>query len=38
MQIGLLSAASVLTLIPGALLVFFVRRHIARGLSLGQVK
>lgn len=38
MQIGLLSAASVLTLIPGLLLVFFVRRHIARGLSMGQVK
>ncbi len=38
MQIGLLSAASVLTLIPGVLLVFFIRRHIARGLSLGQVK
>jgi glycerol transport system permease protein len=38
MQIGLLSAASVLTLIPGVLLVFFVRRHLARGLSLGQVK
>ncbi len=38
MQIGLLSAASVLTLIPGLLMIYFVRRHIARGLSLGQVK
>ncbi len=38
MQIGLLSAASVLTLIPGLMMIFFVRKHIARGLSLGQVK
>lgn len=38
MQIGLLAAASVLTLIPGLVTVYFVRRHIARGLSLGQVK
>jgi len=37
-NIALLSAASVLTLIPGALLIFFVRRHLARGFSLGQVR
>ncbi len=35
---GLLSAASVLTLIPGILMIYFVRKHIARGLSMGQVK
>ena len=38
MDIGLLSAASVLTLIPGLMMIFFVRRHLARGLSLGQVR
>jgi len=37
-HIGLLSAASVLTLIPGIAMIILVRRHIARGLSLGQVK
>lgn len=35
---GLLSAASVLTILPGILMIFFVRNHIARGMSLGQVK
>ncbi len=37
-NIGLLSAASVLTLIPGIFLVIFVRNHLARGLSMGQVR
>lgn len=34
---GVLAAAGVLTLIPGALVIYFVRNHIARGLSLGRV-
>ncbi len=34
---GLLAAAGVLTLIPGALVIWFVRRHIARGFALGRV-
>lgn len=38
LNVGLLAAASVLTLIPGLIMVYFVRRHIARGFSLGQVK
>ena len=35
-DIALLSAASVLTLIPGVILIYFVRNHLARGLSLGR--
>lgn len=38
LNVGLLAAASVLTLIPGLIMVYFVRHHIARGFSLGQVK
>jgi len=38
LNVGLLAAASVLTLIPGLVMVYFVRKHIARGFSLGQVK
>src|SRR5580704_10761467 len=34
---GLLSAAGVLTLIPGALVIWFVRDYIARGFALGRV-
>lgn len=34
---GVLAAAGVLTLIPGALVIYFVRNHIAKGLSLGRV-
>ncbi len=36
-NVALLSAASVLTLIPGIIFVIFVRKHLARGFSLGQV-
>lgn len=36
-NIALLSAASVLTLIPGLIFIVFVRKHLARGFSLGQV-
>ncbi len=34
---GVLAAAGVLTLIPGALVIYFVRTHIVKGLSLGRV-
>ncbi len=34
---GVLTAAGVLTIIPGALVIYFVRRHIARGFALGRV-
>ncbi|MCP3984566.1 MAG: carbohydrate ABC transporter permease [bacterium] len=33
---GLLSAAGVLTIVPGALVIWFVRHHLAKGLSLGR--
>ncbi len=34
---GLLSAAGVLTMIPGAVVIWFVRNHIAKGFALGRV-
>ncbi|TPW30313.1 carbohydrate ABC transporter permease [Pararhizobium mangrovi] len=34
---GLLAAAGVLTLIPGAIVIYFVRNYIARGFALGRV-
>ncbi|WP_435101745.1 carbohydrate ABC transporter permease [Arhodomonas sp. AD133] len=34
---GLLAAAGVLTLVPGALVIYFVRKHIAKGFALGRV-
>ena len=34
---GLLSAAGVLTVIPGAVVIWFVRNHIAKGFALGRV-
>lgn len=34
---GVLSAAGMLTIIPGALVIYFVRNHIARGFALGRV-
>jgi len=33
----LLAAAGVLTIIPGALVILFVRNYIARGFALGRV-
>ena len=35
--LGLLAAAGVLTLIPGALVIWFVRNYIAKGFALGRV-
>lgn len=37
MDWGLLAAAGVLTIIPGAIVIWFVRNHIARGFALGRV-
>lgn len=34
---GLLSAAGVLTVIPGLVIVWFVRRHLVQGFTLGRV-
>ena len=34
---GALAAAGVLTLIPGAIVVYFVRNYIAKGFALGRV-
>lgn len=34
---GVLAAAGILTIIPGALLIYFVRNHIAKGFALGRV-
>ena len=34
---GLLAAAGTLTMIPGAIVIWFVRNHIAKGFALGRV-
>jgi glycerol transport system permease protein len=34
---GLLTAAGALTLVPGSLVIWFVRGHIAKGFALGRV-
>ncbi len=36
-DLGLLAAAGVLTIIPGAIVIYFVRNYIARGFALGRV-
>ena len=36
-ELGLLAAAGTLTLIPGALVIYFVRNYIAKGFALGRV-
>jgi glycerol transport system permease protein len=37
MDWGMLAAAGVLTMIPGAIVIWFVRNHIAKGFALGRV-
>jgi glycerol transport system permease protein len=37
MDWGLLAAAGVLTILPGIVVIWFVRNHIARGFALGRV-
>ena len=34
---GLLASAGVLTIIPGILVVYFVRNYMAKGFALGRV-
>jgi len=34
---GLLAAAGTLTIVPGALVIYFVRNYIAKGFALGRV-
>ena len=36
-ELGLLSAAWRLTIIPGAFVIYFVRNYIAKGFALGRV-
>ena len=36
-ELGLLAAAGTLTIIPGVLVIWFVRNYIARGFALGRV-
>ena len=36
-ELGLLAAAGCLTIIPGAIVIYFVRNHIAKGFALGRV-
>jgi len=36
-ELGLLAAAGTLTLIPGAIVIYFVRNYIAKGFALGRV-
>jgi glycerol transport system permease protein len=36
-ELGLLAAAGSLTLIPGAIVIYFVRNYIAKGFALGRV-
>ncbi len=37
MDWGVLAAAGVLTLVPGAIVIWFVRNYIARGFAMGRV-
>jgi glycerol transport system permease protein len=36
-ELGLLAAAGCLTIIPGAIVIWFVRNYIAKGFALGRV-
>src|SRR6187549_3142416 len=36
-ELGLLAAAGSLTLVPGAVVIYFVRNYIAKGFALGRV-
>jgi enoyl-CoA hydratase/carnithine racemase len=37
MDWGVLAAAGVLTIVPGAIVIWFVRHYIARGFAMGRV-
>ena len=34
---GVLAAAGVLTIVPGAIVIWFVRNYIAKGFAMGRV-
>ena len=36
-RVACLAAAGVLTILPGALVIWFVRNYIAKGFALGRV-
>lgn len=36
-ELGLLAAAGTLTIIPGAIVIYFVRNYIAKGFAMGRV-
>ncbi len=36
-ELGMLAAAGALTIIPGAIVIYFVRNYIAKGFALGRV-
>ena len=36
-ELGLLAAAGTLTIIPGAVVIYFVRNYIAKGFAMGRV-
>ena len=36
-ELGLLAAAGTLTILPGAVVIYFVRNYIAKGFALGRV-
>ncbi len=36
-ELGLLAAAGALTIVPGAIVIYFVRNNIAKGFALGRV-
>ena len=36
-ELGLLAAAGTLTIIPGAIVIYFVRNYVAKGFALGRV-
>ena len=37
-SLGWLSAMAVIAIIPGVLLIYFVRNHLAKGFALGQIR
>jgi len=37
LDFGLLAAAGILTIVPGAMVIWFVRNHMAKGFALGRV-
>jgi glycerol transport system permease protein len=36
-ELGVLAAAGALTIVPGAIVIYFVRNYIAKGFALGRV-